>query len=61
MNSGSPRLNFYDGLRLVCDWMAMGYYFGDTAEEYYYKNEHEIKLPEWAVDLIKEIFERIRD
>ena len=41
----------------VIDWMAMGFEFGDTAKDYYEKNESEIKFPEWAVKLMYEIFD----
>lgn len=46
---------------MVIDWMAMGYKFGDTAESYYLKNADTIKIPEWAVTFIKQIFDRIRE
>lgn len=44
---------------MVIDWMAMGYKFGDTAQQYYEKNKDKIDLPEHAVKFIYEIFERI--
>lgn len=40
----------------ICDWMAMGYEFGDTAKEYYDKNKNTIILPDWAVKHMNEIF-----
>lgn len=40
----------------ICDWMAMGYEFGDTAKEYYENNKYKIHLPEWAVSYMYEIF-----
>ena len=43
----------------LCDWAAMGFKFGDTAKDYYEKNKHEIKLPEWAVELMYKIFDCI--
>lgn len=46
-------------VHMVCDWMAMGYKFGDTAQEYYEKNKEKIKLPDVAVSFIYEIFKRI--
>lgn len=46
-------------VEMVCDWIAMGIKFGDTAKDYYEKNKGEIKLPEWAVKFIYEIFERV--
>ena len=44
---------------MVVDWMAMGYKFGDTAQEYYESNKSKIKLPDYAVKYIYEIFEGI--
>ena len=40
----------------VCDWMSMGYEFGDTAQEYYEANKYKIQLPEWAVEDLYIIF-----
>lgn len=45
---------------MVADWMAMGMVFGDTAEEFYRREKDKIKLPDWSVDLIEQIFNRIR-
>jgi len=45
---------------MICDWMAMGLTFGDTAEEYYTKNADRITLPKWAEHFVKEIFDRLR-
>lgn len=44
---------------MLVDWVAMGFEFGDTAKSYYEKNKDEIKLPEWAIKLMYEIFEHI--
>jgi len=49
-----------DVVEMVCDWMAMSFHFGDTAEDYYLKNESKIKLQDWQIKTIKEIFEAIR-
>lgn len=55
----------YDNQKLIylieniCDWMAMGVKFGDTAKEYYENNKEEIKLPEWAIKEMYRIFEII--
>ena len=46
-------------VHMVLDWMAMGYKFGDTAQEYYESNKDKIKLPDYAVKFIYEIFSRI--
>lgn len=43
----------------ICDWMAMGYEFGDTAKEYYENNKDKIKLPEWAIKEMYLIFDII--
>ena len=45
---------------MVIDWMAMGLEFGDTAEAYYEREKEKIRLPDWAVTFIGEIFERLR-
>ena len=47
-------------VHMVVDWMAMGYQFGDTAQEYYEKN-NKINLPQYAVDFIYEIFRRLKE
>jgi hypothetical protein len=44
---------------MVIDWMAMGYKFGDTAQQYYEANKDKIELPDYAVDFIYEIFKRL--
>ena len=46
-------------VHMVIDWMAMGYKFGGTTQNYYEKNKHKIKLPGWSVTFIYEIFERV--
>ena len=46
-------------VHMVLDWMAMGYKFGDTAQEYYEKNKEKIELPDWAIEFIYEIFRRV--
>lgn len=43
----------------ICDWMAMGYEFGDTAKEYYESNKDKIDLPEWAIKEMYLIFDII--
>lgn len=40
----------------ICDWMAMGMKFGDTAKSYYEKNKEKIIIPQWAEDFMYEIF-----
>ena len=46
-------------VHMVVDWIAMSIKFGDTAKDYYEKNKDEIKLPDWAVEFIYEIFDRV--
>lgn len=46
---------------MVIDWVAMGFYFNDTAEAYYEKNKDRIEIPEEAIMLIHEIFDRLRE
>ena len=48
-------------VHMVCDWMAMGYKFDDTAKQYYEKNEDKIHLPDYAVEFIYRIFKRVYD
>lgn len=43
----------------VIDWIAMSMKFGDTAKSYYEKHKSEIKLPEWSIKLMYEIFDCI--
>lgn len=61
---GTPETTPYDNechcVCMVADWMAMGMKLGGTAEDYYRKNYEKIKLPEWAVKFIGEIFERLK-
>lgn len=44
---------------MLCDWVAMGFEFGNTAKSFYEKNKDSINLPEWAIKLMYEIFECI--
>ena len=44
---------------MVCDWMAMGMHFGDTAQEYYESNKDKINIPDSAIKFIYEIFNNI--
>lgn len=46
-----------DLIHNICDWMAMGIKFNDTAREFYKKNKDKIKIPEWAEKLMFEIFD----
>ncbi len=46
-------------IEMICDWQAMGYVFGDTANQYYQSNKDTIKLyPElsdWVEGLLKQL------
>jgi len=44
---------------MVCDWMAMGMKFGDTAEDYYSANKDKMTLPPWADQFLQEIFKAV--
>jgi len=44
---------------MIVDWLAMSYEFGDSPREYYQKNKTKIKLPDWAIEFIYEIFLRL--
>lgn len=46
-------------VHMVVDWMAMGYKFNDTAQEYFEKNRDRIDLPSFAVGYLYEIFKRL--
>lgn len=48
-------------VHMVIDWVAMGFMFDDTAQDYYEKNKDKIKLPELYEKFIYEIFERINN
>lgn len=43
-------------VHMVIDWLAMSYEFGDTPRKYYEANKERIKIPDWAVEFINEIF-----
>lgn len=43
----------------IVDWVAMGIKFNDTAKDYYEKHKDVIKLPEWAVKLMYQVFDCI--
>jgi len=49
--------NIFNLVHNICDWIAMGFKFEDTARSYYNKNKAEIILPEWAEKLMNEIFD----
>ena len=43
----------------IVDWVAMGIKFNDTAKDYYEKNKADIKLPDWAIELMYKVFDCI--
>lgn len=43
----------------IIDWIAMSMEFGDTAKEYYERNIERIKLPNWAIKEMYDIFDCI--
>lgn len=52
--------NFMDVVHMVIDWTAMGYKFGDTAQEFYEKNREKIHLSYEQTEFMYEIFDRIK-
>lgn len=48
-------------VHMVIDWMAMGYKFGDTAQQYYEANSHKISLKPDQVDFIYELFSKLKE
>lgn len=44
-----------DIIENVCDWLAMGYNFGDRPYQYYEKNKDFIKLPQKQQELLEKI------
>jgi hypothetical protein len=51
--------NYNDVIHMVIDWTAMGYKFGDTAQEYYESKRENIKLSDEHKKFMYEIFERL--
>jgi len=52
---------FIDIIHMVIDWTAMGYVHGDTAQEYYEKNQEKINLTKSHKDFMLEIFRNIKE
>ena len=48
-----------DLVHMVIDWTAMGYAFGDTAQEFYEKNKEKIFLSKDSEIFIYKIFDRL--
>lgn len=55
----NPYIEEIDCTHMVIDWIAMGMKFNDTARNYYESNRDDIDIPDWAVDFIYEIFDRV--
>lgn len=51
--------NYLDIIHMIIDWTAMGYKFGDTAQEYYEEHKSSIHLSEEHINFMYEVFERI--
>lgn len=49
-----------DSVHNIVDWMAMGFKFGDTAQEFHEKNKDNMNIPDWAENFMYQIFERIK-
>jgi len=56
---GEPYEWKIDCVHMIIDWMAMGYKFNDTAQEYYEKNKDKINIPKYAEKFMYQIFERL--
>lgn len=57
----TDRDQYLDLVHMVVDWMAMSMRFNDTPRKYYESHKHDIKLPEWAIEIMYEIFDRLED
>lgn len=53
--------NHIDLIHMIIDWTAMGYKFGDTAQQYYESNKAKIILTNEQRKLMYEVFDRIRE
>ena len=51
--------SYIDIIHMIIDWTAMGYKFGDTAQQFFEKNKDKIILSETNRILMYKIFERI--
>lgn len=47
-------------IEMICDWQAMGYKFGDTAYDYFYKNKNKIIIPNEYYDFVERILEKLK-
>lgn len=46
-------------IEMICDWMAMGYQFNNTAKDWYYKNKNNIHLGELQEKFVEDFLELI--
>jgi len=46
-------------VHMIVDWLAMSYKFGDSPKEYYESNTDTIKIPDFAIKFMYQIFERL--
>jgi len=51
--------NYLDIVHMVIDWTAMGYRFGDTAQQFYAANKHKMELTDDHQAFLYAIFDRI--
>lgn len=51
--------DYLDIVHMIIYWTAMGYKFGVTAQEYYERNKHKIKLSDKHVKFMYEIFDKL--
>lgn len=56
-NGYPDRMQLIYVVEMICDWEAMGYKFGNTAKEFYYKNKDNIHLGEKQTKWVKDILE----
>ncbi len=50
---------YTDIVHMVIDWTAMGYKFGDTAQEYYERNKDNISLSDDHEKFLYELFDKL--
>lgn len=49
----------YHCLCMICDWVAMGLKFNDTALNYYEKNKEKIHIPEYAKSFLYKVLNKV--
>ncbi len=53
--------NNWDIVHMIIDWTAMGYKFGDTAQEYYENNMDKMTITDEQKEIMYEIFNKIAE